>query len=167
MLERSDSEVMIPWGSFEFIMYGGTLLSSYDAVRPEESSEGVESLVEMVQVNRNIYLVIDSDSKIDADGEVRDNSTFAEAKARMADQLSGLTASSRSCGLWYEAGDAEFPTVEAYLDQGSAEKLKNRSKVADAKLLEAHWRTTKRLEDFPGALEARVRDLASVLGQWA
>lgn len=170
--------------NYQFQMYGGSLLARLCMFRDEECGiDEFRKLVDMFSINRNAYVVIDSDAEISENGAIRDNS-FRDAKEYIEKQITKKNGKEgRNLGLWYEKDNIQITTIEDYTneetDRGMTEnkrkilKDKKKKKVENAKRRVNRWTERNsssgkpiRLSDFNGKLGIQIQIMYEAIGRW-
>jgi AAA domain, putative AbiEii toxin, Type IV TA system len=157
---------------YDFQMFGGTLLDSLciikENTKPEIEIEEYKKLISMFSFSRNAFVVIDSDSVLNADNRIVDKSKFSGAKSYIRNQIESLKKQNSNLGLWYKEGNIEIRTIESYLDDESIElESKNNwtKKIAAQKITES-WDTKKKLSDFKNNLAEEIKILHDTIVRW-
>lgn len=158
--------------NYDFQMFGGTLLDSLCLIKNDNSEERekieYKKLISMFSFSRNAFIVIDSDSVLNIDGEIIDKSKFSNAKKYIKKQVDLLKSQNQNLGLWFKEGDTVIRTIESYLDDISL-KLKSENnwtkKICAQKITES-WGTTKKLSVFKQNLDLEIKELFDIITEW-
>lgn len=150
-----------------FQMFGGTSLKHHFFHEGNRDPDG--ELFPMLSIGRNAFIITDSDTK-EKDGVVKDTSNFAEAKRLIKEQQQAHLKKGYKIGIWFREGDAEYPTMESFLDEESLSKASEyeleKQKMKAARKIINSWGKNKTLDDFKPELETEIENLYAFIESW-
>lgn len=157
--ENKEKQLLQKGLNYEFMMYGGSILSWIGYDDPEK-------LVNIFRFNRNSFVVIDSDAVCKGHLTI-DISKFYKAKKYIKTEFENLSIRGYKLGLWYKEGNSDIRTIECYLDDTSKKAhQKSKTKVENARSTIRSWNNSKKISDFHNNLEEEISYLYNMILSW-